>query len=154
MLARIIVLAVILPLASPFCWANDSKKDPTRSVTANRQKCEFLLARKGEQTDGAGSRRPRVSTDPVVAEYVNRLGQNLVRNSDAKMPFTIKVLDTDEVNAFALSGGFFFVNSGLILEPATSGVPSWRLPAFPSCRCRWPRDSCPIIILNPRPRLP
>ena len=53
--------------------------------------------------------------DPVVNEYVNRLGQNLVRNSDAKVPFTIKVVDSDEVNAFALPGGFFYVNSGLIL---------------------------------------
>ncbi|HEU5453881.1 MAG TPA: M48 family metallopeptidase [Terriglobales bacterium] len=53
--------------------------------------------------------------DPVVVEYVNRVGQNLVRNSDAKVPFTIKVIDTDEINAMALPGGFFYVNSGLIL---------------------------------------
>ena len=53
--------------------------------------------------------------DPVVNEYVNRIGQNLVRNSDSQVPFTIKVIDSDEVNAFALPGGFFFVNSGLIL---------------------------------------
>jgi predicted Zn-dependent protease len=53
--------------------------------------------------------------DPVVTEYVNRIGQNLVRNSDAQVPFTIKVVDSDEVNAFALPGGFFYVNSGLIL---------------------------------------
>jgi len=53
--------------------------------------------------------------DPVVNEYVNRVGQNLVRNSDAKVPFTIKVVDADEINAMALPGGFFYVNSGLIL---------------------------------------
>ena len=53
--------------------------------------------------------------DPIVTEYVNRIGQNLVRNSDAQVPFTIKVIDSDEVNAFALPGGFFYVNSGLIL---------------------------------------
>ena len=53
--------------------------------------------------------------DPVVTEYVNRVGQNLVRNSDAKVPFTIKVIDDDQINAFALPGGFFYVNSGLIL---------------------------------------
>ena len=53
--------------------------------------------------------------DPVVVEYVNRVGQNLVRNSDAKVPFTIKVVDSDDINAFALPGGFFYVNSGLIL---------------------------------------
>jgi hypothetical protein len=57
----------------------------------------------------------RVVSDPVITEYVNRIGQNLVRNSDARVPFTIKVLDTEEVNAFALPGGFFYVNSGLIL---------------------------------------
>ena len=54
-------------------------------------------------------------TDPVVVEYVNRIGQNLVKNSDAKVPFTIKVLDTGEINAMALPGGYFYVDSGLIL---------------------------------------
>jgi len=54
--------------------------------------------------------------DPVINEYVNRVGQNLVRNSDARVPFTIKVIDSDVVNAFALPGGFFYVNSGLILH--------------------------------------
>jgi len=57
----------------------------------------------------------RLVQDPVVNEYVNRIGQNLVRNSDAKVPFTIKVIDDDAINAFALPGGFFYVNSGLIL---------------------------------------
>src|SRR5437867_9485531 len=54
--------------------------------------------------------------DPVVTEYVNRVGQNLVRNSDARVPFTIKVIDSDQVNAFALPGGFFYVYTGLILR--------------------------------------
>lgn len=57
----------------------------------------------------------KMVNDPVVTEYVNRIGQNLVRNSDAQVPFTIKVIDSDEVNAFALPGGFFYVNSGLLL---------------------------------------
>ena len=61
-------------------------------------------------------RTSNVIDDPVVTEYVNRVGQNLVRNSDARVPFTIKVIDSDEVNAFALPGGFFYVNSGLILR--------------------------------------
>jgi len=56
----------------------------------------------------------KLNHDPVVNEYVNRIGQNLVRNSDAKVPFTIKVIDSDEINAFALPGGFFYVNTGLI----------------------------------------
>ena len=57
----------------------------------------------------------KLVNDPIVNEYVNRIGQNLVRNSDARVPFTIKVVDSDEINAFALPGGFFYVNSGLIL---------------------------------------
>ena len=61
-------------------------------------------------------RTSKMIDDPVVTEYVNRVGQNLVRNSDARVPFTIKVIDSDEVNAFALPGGFFYVNSGLILR--------------------------------------
>ncbi len=54
-------------------------------------------------------------TDPVVDEYVNRIGQNIVKNSDCKVPFTIKVIDSDEINVMALPGGFFYVNSGLVL---------------------------------------
>ena len=57
----------------------------------------------------------RLVHDPIVTEYVNRVGQNVVRNSDARVPFTIKVIDADEVNAFALPGGFLYVNSGLVL---------------------------------------
>ncbi len=70
----------------------------------------------------------KMVSDPVISEYVNRVGQNLVRNSDAKVPFTIKVIDSDEVNAFALPGGFFYVNSGLVLaadeEAELAGVMS------------------------------
>ena len=70
----------------------------------------------GKQLAQEVERQAKIIDDPVVAEYVNRVGQNLVRNSDAKVPFTIKVLDSEEVNAFALPGGFFFVNSGLMLK--------------------------------------
>ncbi len=52
--------------------------------------------------------------DPFISEYVNRIGQNLVRKSDVRVPFTIKVIDSNEVNAFALPGGFLYVNSGLV----------------------------------------
>jgi Peptidase family M48 len=57
----------------------------------------------------------KILSDPVITEYVNRIGQDLVRNSDARVPFVIKVVDDDEINAFALPGGFFYVNTGLIL---------------------------------------
>jgi predicted Zn-dependent protease len=60
-------------------------------------------------------REAKFVDDPVITEYVNRVGQNIVLHSDAKVPFTIKVIDSDEVNAFALPGGFFYVNKGLIL---------------------------------------
>jgi len=70
----------------------------------------------GKQLAQEVERSSKLIDDPVVTEYVNRVGQNLVRNSDAKVPFTIKVIDSDEVNAFALPGGFFYVNSGLILR--------------------------------------
>ncbi len=58
----------------------------------------------------------RFVEDPVVIQYIDRVGQEIVKNSDAKVPFVIRVVDTDEVNAFALPGGYFFVNKGLILE--------------------------------------
>jgi len=61
-------------------------------------------------------RQAKIIDDPIIAEYVNRVGQNLVRNSDAKVPFTIKVIEDESVNAFALPGGFFFVNTGLLLK--------------------------------------
>ncbi len=73
----------------------------------------------GKQLAQQVERQSKVINDPVVAEYVNRVGQNLVRNSDAKVPFTIKVIEDPTVNAFALPGGFFFVQSGLILKADT-----------------------------------
>jgi len=57
----------------------------------------------------------KLITDPVITEYVNRLGQRIVRHSDAQVPFTIKVIESDEISALALPGGYFYVNSGLIL---------------------------------------
>ena len=73
----------------------------------------------GKQLAAQVERQAKIIDEPVVAEYVNRLGQNLVRNSDAKVPFIIKVIDTEDVNAFALPGGFFYVNSGLIMKADT-----------------------------------
>src|ERR1700723_1818551 len=70
----------------------------------------------GKQLSAEVEPQAKFINDPVVTEYVNRVGQNLVRNSDAQVPFTIKVIDSDVVNAFALPGGFFYVNSGLILH--------------------------------------
>ena len=81
-------------------WLGGSKE---KEVQVGRQ-----LALEVEQ-------QAKLVDDEIVTEYINRVGQNIVLHSDAKVPFTIKVIDTDEVNAFALPGGFFFVNKGLIL---------------------------------------
>jgi beta-barrel assembly-enhancing protease len=102
-------------------FASDKKNDPEeignrdvgKGVNFYSLEKEIAL---GKQLAQEVERQAKIIDDPVIAEYVNRVGQNLVRNSDAKVPFTIKVLDTEEVNAFALPGGFFFVNSGLILK--------------------------------------
>jgi predicted Zn-dependent protease len=79
----------------------------------------------------------KLVNDPVIGEYVNRLGQNLVRNSDSQVPFTIKVIDSDEINAFALPGGFFYVNSGLILaadeEAELAGVMAHEIAHVAAC---------------------
>jgi predicted Zn-dependent protease len=80
----------------------------------------------GRQLAAEVDRQAKFIDDPVITEYVNRVGQNVVLHSDAKIPFTIKVIDSDEVNAFALPGGFFYVNKGLILaadnEAEVAGV--------------------------------
>ncbi len=69
----------------------------------------------GRQISLQVEQQSKLVEDPIITEYVNRVGQNVVLNSDAKVPFTIKVIDSDEVNAFALPGGYFYVNKGLIL---------------------------------------
>src|SRR5579871_834286 len=108
-------------LLVPFSFAEDKKKDPDAIGDRDVGKgVNFYSIEKeiaiGKQLAQEVERQAKIIDDPIIAEYVNRVGQNLVRNSDAKVPFTIKVLDTEEVNAFALPGGFFFVNSGLLLK--------------------------------------
>ena len=103
------------------CFAENPEKDPDQIGNRNVSgKVNFYSLEKeialGKQLASEVERQAKIINDPVIAEYVNRVGQNLVRNSDAKVPFTIKVIDSEEVNAFALPGGFFFVNSGLILK--------------------------------------
>ena len=116
--------------------ASDSSSDATPSKTVHPKNPKEDVEAIGNRNVGKGvnffsiekeialgkslaqevERSSKMIDDPVVTEYVNRVGQNLVRNSDAQVPFTIKVIDSDEVNAFALPGGFFYVNSGLILR--------------------------------------
>jgi len=71
--------------------------------------------REGRMLAAQVDKEAKFVDDPIITEYVNRVGQNIVLHSDAKIPFTIKVIDSDEVNAFALPGGFFYVNKGLLL---------------------------------------
>jgi hypothetical protein len=84
----------------------------------NKRSINFMSLEKevelGRQLAAELERSVKLQDDPTINEYVNRVGQNLVRNSDAKIPFTIKVIESDEVNAMALPGGFFYVNTGLI----------------------------------------
>src|SRR6266852_500991 len=99
----------------------NSKEDVDAIGNRNVGKGVNLFSLEREISLGKGlaqevERSSKLIDDPVVTEYVNRVGQNLVRNSDARVPFTIKVIDSDEVNAFALPGGFFYVNSGLVLR--------------------------------------
>ena len=111
-------LAFLLTLSAS---AKDKKKDPEeignrdvgKGVNFYSLEKEIAL---GKQLAQEVERQAKIIDDPVIAEYVNRVGQNLVRNSDAKVPFTIKVIDSEEINAFALPGGFFFVNSGIVLN--------------------------------------
>src|SRR6267378_827893 len=117
-------LLVVLTISAPnaICGGGkDPKKDPEEIGNRDVGKgVNFYSIEKeialGKQLAQEVERQAKIIDDPVIAEYVNRVGQNLVRNSDAKVPFTIKVLDSEEINAFALPGGFFFVNSGLILK--------------------------------------
>jgi predicted Zn-dependent protease len=99
----------------------DKKKDPEeignrdvgKGVNFYSLEKEIAL---GKQVAQEIERQAKIIDDPVISEYVNRVGQNLVRNSDVKVPVTIKVLDAEEVNAMALPGGFFYVNAGLIMK--------------------------------------
>ena len=119
------ILAALSLLANDALADGDTKRNPkddpdaigSRDVGSgvNFYSLEKEIAL-GKQLAQEVERQAKVVDDPIIAEYVNRVGQNIVRNSDAKVPFTIKVLDSEEVNAFALPGGFFFVNSGLILK--------------------------------------
>src|SRR5258708_37876973 len=117
-------LLVVLTISAPnaICGGGkDPKKDPEEIGNRDVGKGVNFYSIEKEIAIGKSlaqdvERQAKLINDPIIAEYVNRIGQNLVRNSDAKVPFTIKVIDSESVNAFALPGGFFFVTSGLILK--------------------------------------
>ncbi len=108
-------------VTSTTAFADDKKNDPDEIGNRDVGKgINFYSIEKeialGKQMAQEVERQAKIVDDPIIAEYVNRVGQNLVRNSDAKVPFTIKVIDSEEINAFALPGGFFFVNTGILMN--------------------------------------
>ncbi|MGB7763283.1 MAG: M48 family metallopeptidase [Bryobacteraceae bacterium] len=111
-----VVLACAAAAQDHQARTNGDDGNPGRGVNVYSLPREIEL---GRQMAVEVERQARMLDDPVVAEYVNRLSQNLVRNSDARVPFTVKVIDSSEVNAFALPGGFLFVNAGLVLSTET-----------------------------------
>src|SRR5882757_3715594 len=119
--ALVAVAAALSLLVSSAIAGDKKKKDPEEIGNRDVGKGINFYSIEKEIALGKGlaqevERQARIVDDPIIAEYINRVGQNLVRNSDAKVPFTIKVIDAEDINAFALPGGFFFVNTGLILK--------------------------------------
>jgi len=115
---RALAAVVSLTLAASV-QAQNKKNDPSQIGNRDVGKgVNFYSLEKeialGKQLAEEVQRQAKIVDDPMISEYVNRLGQNLVRNSDAKVPFTFQVIDADAPNAFALPGGFVFVNTGLI----------------------------------------
>ena len=102
------------------------KRNINKGIIAKMSGSTEKEVRMGRELAAEVDRQAKFIEDPVITEYVNRVGQNIVLHSDAKVPFTIKVIDSDEVNAFALPGGFFYVNKGLLLaadnEAEVAGV--------------------------------
>ncbi len=91
------------------------KRNINKGIIASMSGSTEKEVRIGRELAAQVDREAKFIDDGVVTEYINRVGQNIVLHSDAKVPFTIKVIDSDEVNAFALPGGFFYVNKGLLL---------------------------------------
>lgn len=135
-----------IKLADPDKVKHDGGKDDVNAIGNRNVGCGRGLGNwysiekqvaMGRQYAQQVESQSKLITDPVVTEYVNRVGQNLVRNSDAQVPFTIKVIDSDVINAMALPGGFFYVNSGLILaadeEAELAGVMAHEIAHVAAC---------------------
>jgi predicted Zn-dependent protease len=111
-------LAVTLMGSITFAWGDDQKSDinaiGTRRVAHRAMISQEKEIGVGKQYSQEIERQAKMITDPVINEYVNRVAQNVARNSDLKIPLTVKVIDSPGINAFALPGGFLYVNSGLL----------------------------------------
>jgi len=113
------ILSIVLATGAYAADRKSKKDDPSQIGDRDVGKClNFYSIDKemawGKQLADEVARESKIDDDPIVSEYINRVGQNLVRNSDAKVPFTFRVIDGEELNAFALPGGYVFVYSGLI----------------------------------------
>ena len=116
--------AVLLISSLTAALADDKKDDPSQIGNRDVGKgfnCYSIDKEiaMGKQLAGEVQRQAKLMDDPIVTEYVNRVGQNLARNSDAKVPFTFQVIDDPSLNAFALPGGFIFVHTGLLTAAET-----------------------------------
>ncbi|HXJ94388.1 MAG TPA: M48 family metallopeptidase [Terriglobia bacterium] len=111
-LAMVVVFAAV-PLAA------DGQKDDVDAIGSRKIAHRSIISEQkeigiGKQYSEQVDRQSKLVTDPVVTEYVNRVAQNIARNSDLKIPLTVKVIDDPSINAFALPGGFLYVNTGVI----------------------------------------
>jgi len=68
----------------------------------------------GRQMSAEVEKQSHLISDPIISEYINRLGQNLALHANADFPVTVKMIQSDEINAFTLPGGFVYVNSGVM----------------------------------------
>jgi predicted Zn-dependent protease len=117
---QITVVFLLVVLAAPSLGSAKEKKEEKREVGkgVNFYSIEKEIAL-GRQLAQEIEREAKIIGDPLTTEYVNRVGQNLAKNSDTAVPISVKVIDSEEINAFALPGGFLFVNTGLILKAET-----------------------------------
>lgn len=125
------LVAVLFWSLLPAVAADKDKKKDVDAIGERRVAHRSLISQEkeiavGKQYATEIDRSAKLLKDPVVNEFVNRLAQNVARNSDLTIPLTVKVIDSPELNAFALPGGFLYVNSGLILaadeEAQVAGV--------------------------------
>src|ERR1035438_2558722 len=88
---RIVLVAIFLAAPGAVARGKDKKKDPEqignrdvgKGVNLYSFEKEIAL---GKQMAQEVEREAKIIGDPIISEYVNRVGQNLVRNSDAKVP--------------------------------------------------------------------
>jgi len=128
--AVFLVAMLLIPILL-LAGADKDKKKDVDAIGERRVARRSIISQEkeiaiGKQYASEIDRQAKMLTDPVVNEFVNRLAQNVARNSDLTIPLTVKVIDSPELNAFALPGGFLYVNSGLVMaadeEAQVAGV--------------------------------